>query len=45
MFLRMADFPQERIGDLIMAWLDGAYVGRRDALANPRPQSTGGDPL
>jgi len=30
MFVRMLGFPENLIGDLIMAWVDGRSVGRRD---------------
>ncbi|WP_340672364.1 hypothetical protein [Bradyrhizobium ottawaense] len=33
LFIRLGDLPDSHIADLVMAWLDGRAVGRRQAMA------------
>ena len=44
-FVRLLGFPEDLIGDLIVAWLDGRSVGRQDGINAWRKPSTGGDLL
>lgn len=43
LFVRMLGFPEQLIGDLVLAWLDGRTVGRQDHVVGLRRQSTGGE--
>ncbi|EIG62900.1 hypothetical protein [Bradyrhizobium sp. WSM1253] len=45
LFVRMIGFPEALIPDLIMTWLDGRSVGRRDAANAWKTPATGGDLL
>jgi hypothetical protein len=42
LFVRLPGFPEELIPDLVMTWLDGRSVGRRDA-ASAWKTPTGGE--
>lgn len=42
MFAKPAGFPPELVGDLIMAWIDGRTIGRRESPANWKVKPPGG---
>lgn len=42
LFAKPAGFPQELIQDLVLAWIDGRCIGRRDAAASWTKKPPGG---